>query len=83
MPTTHHIWTVTSTLVPGSCHVRIAPDRMLANALEMPAAVGGVLERDHGVSQTTVQIENEDCGEGERHCTVSPCHDYDDHDPGR
>jgi cobalt-zinc-cadmium efflux system protein len=69
-----HVWTVASSLVACSCHVRIAPDRTLADAVQVQAAVAGVLERDHGIAHTTVQIEIEDCGKGELHCTQHPVH---------
>ena len=60
-----HVWTVASGLVACSCHVRVAADRTLADAVRVRAAVAGVLEQYHGISHTTVQIETEDCAPGD------------------
>ena len=74
---------ITSNLVACSCHVRIAPEWTLGDAVKVQTKVAGVLEREHGISHTTVQIEIEDCGKGELNCTPrSVHHDHsatDDH----
>lgn len=69
-----HVWTVASGLIACSCHVRIASERTLQDMQRVQKEVAGVLERNYGISHTTVQIEIDDCGSDDLHCALHPAH---------
>lgn len=62
-----HVWTVSSGLVAGSCHIVVA-DQSVSNGQLILQNVAHMLEHDFKISHNTIQIEVEDCG-GHEHTT--------------
>jgi cobalt-zinc-cadmium efflux system protein len=62
-----HVWTVSSGLIAGSCHIVVA-DQPVSNSQQIHQEVAHMLEHDFKISHSTIQIEVEDCG-GHEHTT--------------
>lgn len=64
-----HVWTVSSGLIAGSCHIVVA-DQRVSNSQQIHQNVAHMLEHDFKISHSTIQVEVEDCG-GHEHMAHS------------
>ena len=64
-----HVWTVSSGLIVGSCHI-VVSDQSVRNSQQILQAVAHMLEHDFKISHSTIQVEADDCG-GHEHTTQS------------
>ncbi len=71
-----HVWSVSSGLVAGSCHVRVADQSARAGQGVGEAVARLMRERFH-IAHPTVQVDVEDCRPGEPPCPLA-----DDPSPG-
>ncbi len=62
-----HVWTVSSGMIAGSCHIVVA-DQSVTNSQQIHQNVAHLLEHDFKISHSTIQVEVEDCG-GHDHTT--------------
>jgi len=67
-----HVWTVSSGLIAGSCHIVVA-DQRVSNSQQIHQNVAHMLEHDFRISHSTIQVEVEDCG-GHEHMAHSEHH---------
>ena len=67
-----HVWTVSSGLVAGSCHIVVA-DQRVSDSQQIHQNVAHMLEHDFNISHSTIQVEAEDCG-GHEHMAHSEHH---------
>jgi cobalt-zinc-cadmium efflux system protein len=72
-----HVWTVSSGLIAGSCHIVVA-DQPVSNSQQIHQEVAHMLEHDFKISHSTIQIEVEDCG-GHEHKAHSEHHHHHAH----
>lgn len=56
-----HVWTVSSGLIAGSCHI-VVEDQRVSNSQQIQQSVAHMLEHDFKISHSTIQVEVEDCG---------------------
>lgn len=56
-----HVWTVSSGLIAGSCHIVVA-DQSVSNSQHIHEDVAHMLEHDFKIRHSTIQVEVEDCG---------------------
>ena len=56
-----HVWTVSSGLIAGSCHIVVA-EQSVSNCQQIHQNVAHMLAHDFKISHTTIQVEGEDCG---------------------
>src|SRR5450830_730837 len=68
-----HVWTVSSGLIAGSCHIVVA-DQSVTNSQQIHQNVAHMLEHNFKISHSTIQIEVEDCG-GHEH-TIHREHEH-------
>jgi len=68
-----HVWTVSSGLIAGSCHIVVA-DQSVTNSQQIHQNVAHMLEHNFNISHSTIQIEVEDCG-GHEH-TIHREHEH-------
>ncbi len=68
-----HVWTVSSGLIAGSCHIVVA-DQSVTNSQRIHQNVAHMLEHDFKISHSTIQVEVEDCG-GHEH-TIHSTHEH-------
>jgi cobalt-zinc-cadmium efflux system protein len=71
-----HVWTVSSGLIAGSCHIVVADQRVI-NSQQIHQNVAHILEHDFKISHSTIQVEVENCG-GHEHAA----HNMDLHQHG-
>ena len=64
-----HVWTVSSGLIAGSCHIVVA-DQSVSNGQQILQNVAHMLEHDFKIGHTTIQVEVDGCG-GHDHTTNS------------
>lgn len=64
-----HVWTVSSGLIAGSCHIVVA-DQRVSDGQQIHQNVAHMLEHDFKISHSTIQVEVEDCG-GHEHMAHS------------
>ena len=64
-----HVWTVSSGLLAGSCHIVVA-DQSVTNSQQIHQNVAQMLEHDFKISHSTIQVEVGDCG-GHEHTICS------------
>jgi cobalt-zinc-cadmium efflux system protein len=72
-----HVWTVSSGLIAGSCHIVVA-DQRVSNSQQIHQNVAHMLEHDFKISHSTIQVEVEDCG-GHEHMAHSEHHHHHEH----
>jgi len=72
-----HVWTVSSGLIGGSCHIVVA-DQRVSNSQQIHQNVAHMLEDDFRISHSTIQVEVEDCG-GHEHKAHSEHHHRHEH----
>ncbi len=56
-----HVWTVSSGLIAGSCHI-VVVDQRTSDSQKIQQDVAHRLEHDFNISHSTIQVEVEDCG---------------------
>jgi cobalt-zinc-cadmium efflux system protein len=56
-----HVWTVSSGLIAGSCHIVVA-DQSVSDSQQIHQNVAHMLEHEFEISHSTIQVEVEDCG---------------------
>jgi cobalt-zinc-cadmium efflux system protein len=56
-----HVWTVSSGLIAGSCHIVVA-DQNVSSSQQIHQNVAHMLEHDFNISHSTIQVEVENCG---------------------
>jgi cobalt-zinc-cadmium efflux system protein len=66
-----HVWTVSSGIVAGSCHV-LVEEQSVRSGQQVLRAVVDQLRHRFGINHTTVQVEVEGCGPNELYCTLQP-----------
>ena len=64
-----HVWTVSSGLIAGSCHIVVA-DQSVSNGQQVLQNVAHMLEHDFKIGHTTIQVEVDSCG-GHEHTANS------------
>ena len=64
-----HVWTVSSGLIAGSCHIVVA-DQTVSHGQRILQNVAHMLEHDFKINHCTIQVEAEDCG-GHEHAAHS------------
>ena len=64
-----HVWTVSSGLIVGSCHIVVA-DQSVSHGQQILQNVAHMLEHDFKIGHSTIQIEAKDCG-GHEHTAHS------------
>lgn len=64
-----HVWTVSSGLIGGSCHIVVA-EQSASNSQQIHRNVAHMLEHDFKIGHNTIQVEVEGCG-GHEHTTHS------------
>ena len=64
-----HVWTISSGLIAGSCHILVA-EQSVSSGQKILKEVAHMLEHDFKISHSTIQIEVEDCG-GHGHTTLT------------
>lgn len=64
-----HVWTVSSGLIAGSCHIVVAC-QSVTNSQQIHQNVAYMLEHNFKISHSTIQVEIEDCG-GHEHTIQS------------
>ncbi len=69
-----HVWTVASGMVACSCHILVA-EQSVRSGQQVLRAVAEMLERRHGITHTTVQVEVEGCEPNDMYCTLRPAHE--------
>lgn len=72
-----HVWTVSSGLIAGSCHIVVA-DQRVSNSQQIHQNVAHMLDHDFRISHSTIQVEAEDCG-GHEHKAHSEHHHHHEH----
>jgi cobalt-zinc-cadmium efflux system protein len=72
-----HVWTVSSGLIAGSCHIVVA-DQFVSNSQQIHQNVAHMLEHDFNISHSTIQVEAEDCG-GHEHMAHIEHHHHHGH----
>lgn len=72
-----HVWTVSSGLIAGSCHIVVA-DQSVTNSQKIHQNVAHMLEHDFRISHCTIQVEVDDCG-GHEHKAHSEHHHHHGH----
>ncbi len=72
-----HVWTVSSGLIAGSCHIVVA-DQRVSNSQHIHQNVAHMLEHDFNISHSTIQVEVEDCG-GHEHMAHIEHHHHHGH----
>jgi cobalt-zinc-cadmium efflux system protein len=68
-----HVWTVSSGLIAGSCHIVVA-DQSVSNSQQIHQNVAHMLEHNFKISHSSIQVEVEDCG-GHEH-TIHSKHEH-------
>jgi len=68
-----HVWTVSSSLIAGSCHIVVA-DQSVSNGQQILQNVVHMLEHDFKIGHTTIQVEVDGCG-GHEH-TANSKHEH-------
>lgn len=71
-----HVWTVSSGLIAGSCHIVVA-DQSVSHGQHILQNVAHMLEHDFKIGHSTIQVEAKDCG-GHEHTADS----HSDHHHG-
>jgi cobalt-zinc-cadmium efflux system protein len=66
-----HVWTISSGRAACSCHILIS-EQSAREGQRLQQAVAEMLEHEFRISHTTIQIEVEQCGGSDLHCTVQP-----------
>ena len=64
-----HVWTISSGLIAGSCHILVA-EQSVSSGQKILNEVAHMLEHDFKIRHSTIQIEVEDCG-GHGHTTLT------------
>ena len=64
-----HVWTISSGLIAGSCHILVA-EQSVSSGQKILKEVAHMLEHDFKIRHSTIQIEVEDCG-GHGHTTLT------------
>ncbi|NLI00053.1 MAG: cation transporter [Chthonomonadales bacterium] len=64
-----HVWTISSGYLAASCHVEVA-DQAVTDGQRIAHQVAETLAERHGITHTTVQVEAEECHNGDRLCTM-------------
>ena len=71
-----HVWTVSSGLIAGSCHIVVA-DQSVSNSQHIHQKVAHMLGHDFKISHSTIQVEVEDCGGHEHTAHSDHAHSHD------
>ena len=64
-----HVWTVGSGIIACSCHITVE-EQSVRSGQNVLRAVAEELERDFGITHTTIQVEAEGCEENDMYCLL-------------
>jgi cobalt-zinc-cadmium efflux system protein len=70
-----HVWTISSGLIAGSCHIVVA-DQYVTDSQQILQNVAHMLEHNFNISHSTIQVEVNDCGGHEHKANNKHSHDH-------
>ena len=73
-----HVWTVGSGIIACSCHITVE-EQSVRSGQNVLRAVAEELERDFGITHTTIQVEAEGCEENDMYCLLKIAEQHKDH----
>lgn len=62
-----HVWTIGSGIIACSCHITVG-EQSISSGQDVLRAVNEELERDFGISHSTIQVEVEGCDPDDMYC---------------
>jgi len=70
-----HVWTISSGLIAGSCHIVVA-EQSVTDSQQILQNVVHMLEHNFNISHSTIQVEVKDCGGHEHMANNMHNHDH-------
>ncbi len=70
-----HVWSIASGRAACSCHILVG-EQSAREGQRVQQAVAEMLAHDFHIGHTTIQVEVEECGNGDLHCTFPVVHHH-------